>query len=108
MSQSTQKRLFFDPTIENRPNDPASRSRETNIHHWRLEVPHDNNSDRSLHRSEASYSKEDTSRYLPGLPIINTYTQELSDLERDQLSYYPSSTKSIDEVKKNEYTNDQR
>ena len=108
MSQSTRKRTFFDPTIENRPNDPAARIRESNIHDWRLEVPHDDNSDWSLHRSEASYSKEDVSEYLPGLPILNAYTRELSDIERDRFSYYPSSAKLIDEVKKDEYMNDRR
>ena len=93
-------------TSEIQPGDSISQVKDPHIQTWRMNIDHNDNSDWSLHHSDASVSKEDDAKYLPGLMVPKSFLKELSDSEIQKLSYYPTAARLINEVKKEGYNND--
>ena len=105
-SSHTQQQTRVHSDIE--PGDSISQVKDPKVQTWRMNIEHHDNSDWSLHRSDAYISKNDDARFLPGTGMHQKYYNELSATEKAGLAYYPSTARLINEVKKDEYSNDRR
>src|ERR1700730_5342009 len=74
-----------------------SQVKDANVQTWRMNIEHNDNSDWSLHHSDASVSKNDNAKYLPGLRVPKSFLKELSDSEKLKLFYHPSAARLINE-----------
>ena len=105
-SRATSSHCISGIASEIQPGNSISQVKDSNVQTWRMNVKHNDNSNWSLHHSDASVSKNDNVKYLPGLIVPKSYLKELSDSEKLKLSYHPSAARLINEVRKERYNND--
>ena len=107
-SRATSSRTYQQSgvTSDIQPGDSISQVKDPNIQTWRMSVEQHDNSDWSLHRSDALNSTNDDAKFLAGMNILQKYYGKMSPPEKEKLAYYPSSARLINDVKKDEYTND--
>src|SRR5271168_2871049 len=98
-SRGSSSHRYSGVTSEIKPGNSISQVQDPKIQTWRIKVEHNNYSDWSLHCSDASVSKDDDAKHLPGLSIPKSFLKELSDSEKEKLAYYPSAARLINDVK---------